>query len=121
MSMKIITILIAYAVGMSVGQILFKVAANRITQGEQNFSVTQLATDPFFILAISLYGFMTILWVWILSRFSLGLAYPFVALSFVFTPAASYFVFGERIDGWYLLALTFILTGLTILLIKTQS
>jgi len=51
------------------------------------------------------------MWLWGLSRFDLGLSYPFVGLSFVFTLAFGYALLGESVNGWRLAGTIFIVIG----------
>ncbi|UTW60372.1 hypothetical protein KFE96_08680 [Kordiimonas sp. SCSIO 12603] len=118
MDIKTLALLIIYTLGLACGQILFKLSAIRQSASENAFSIPSLISDPYFISAITLYGSITIFWIWILTKVSLGLAYPFVALSFVFTPILAYYIFGDKMDIWYVVGLMFILVGLLILFTK---
>ena len=116
-----VVLLAAYALGMSAGQILFKLAADRVntTTGSRLF-ILGLVGNVYFVAAVLLYGLMTVLWVWILTRVPLTKAYPFVVLAFVFTPALAAFLFGERFGSWYVVSILLIVSGLGLLLWKHQ-
>lgn len=88
--------LVIYAGGLSVGQVLFKLAAAAVSStGTPLQRSARLLIEPHFMLAVALYGLLSIAWVWILRSVPLSSAYPFVALSLVVTMAMAVFLFGE--------------------------
>ncbi len=111
-----IFILFGYACGMSLGQVLFKVSADRATAGNADgtFWLTLFKT-PVFYLSLLTYAALTLMWIWILSRIELSKAYPFVALAFVTTPLMAMFFFRESLNPWYFISLAMILGGLALL------
>ncbi|CAG2142541.1 4-amino-4-deoxy-L-arabinose-phosphoundecaprenol flippase subunit ArnE [Cupriavidus campinensis] len=94
--------------GMTLGQILFKMSASASQETGSLFSFKPLAV---LFAAMCLYGVTSIVWVWVLQRISLGKVYPFMALAFVFVPLGTYFLFGERFQPQYLFGVVFILIG----------
>ena len=108
-----IAVLAAYSIGMSAGQVLFKMAANRTSPdkplGERLLDVVQ---NGYFLTALVLYAALAILWVWILSITPLSRAYPFVALAFVLTPLLGGWFFGEVISLRFLVGIALVLGGL---------
>ena len=113
-----IVLLVVYAGGMSIGQVLFKFAADRSKGVAPGGFLAALLRDGYFLTAIALYAGLTVLWVWILMRVPLSRAYPFVVLSFAFTPALASLIFGESLGLWYLVGLGLIVSGLAILVLK---
>lgn len=111
-------ILIAYTFGLSLGQCLFKIAADHARNAVDRAFWPALMTSVHFYASITLYAILTLVWVWILSRVPLSRAYPFVALAFIFTPALSIIFFGESINSWYALGLALILMGLGLIVVK---
>lgn len=103
----------ALAAILCAGQILFKKAALAQTPGA--FALGPLLTSPWFGAAVVLYGLSTVLWVYILSRMPLSLAYPFSLLGAALVPFAAYFLFGEAvgIKVWFGTAL--VLAGLYVM------
>lgn len=95
--------------GISVGQILFKLAAR-----EWELEQSLLAVRPLSILltAFALYGATTLVWVWVLRRSDLGRIYPLMALAFVLVPIGSALFFGERFNSFYYVGLGLVITGL---------
>jgi len=107
-------LLVGYSIGMSGGQILFKMAAIRYaavdgTVAERLFGLLQ---NLHFLSALLLYAGFAILWVWILSFTPLSRAYPFVALAFAVTPLLGALLFGETVSWRFILGILFILSGL---------
>jgi drug/metabolite transporter (DMT)-like permease len=108
-----IVLLAAYAVGMSGGQVLFKLAALRSgAAGSLWERLLGLAFNVYFIGALVLYGGFAILWVWILSFIPLSRAYPFVALAFALTPLLGGLLFGDTISLRLIAGIIFIMCGL---------
>lgn len=108
-----IAVLIAYAVAMAIGQILFKTAALRIgATGSLGERLTALAHNGYFAISIVLYAVLTIVWVWILTFTPLSRAYVFVALSFVITPFFGAALFGEPISLRLVIGIGLIVGGL---------
>lgn len=113
--------LLLYTFGLSLGQCLFKLAADSARLSTtKSFWPALLSTGQFYA-SIMLYAFLTLVWIWILARVSLSRAYPFVALAFVFTPALAVVFFGEKIDLWYALGLGLIIAGLVLIVVKANQ
>jgi drug/metabolite transporter (DMT)-like permease len=116
-----VSLLILYACGMAFGQLLFKSAAGRIAAGadhsflEYFFRTMKLAFDPLFVVAIVLYMFMSVFYVWILSFTPISRAYPFGALAFVLTVAIGAVFFRETVTRMQLIGLASIITGVVLI------
>src|SRR6185369_10807874 len=67
MSAVNVVILLLYGLGMSVGQVMFKIAADRAKARAAGGFLEPLVTDGYFLAAVALYGALTILWVWIMT------------------------------------------------------
>lgn len=114
-----VVVLLGYAAGMSIGQILFKLAADRAAAvGSGAGFWRAVLISPVFFASILLYAALTLLWVWILSRVELSKAYPFVVLALVVTPMLAAYVFGEKLNVWYFISLGLISGGLALLIWK---
>jgi drug/metabolite transporter (DMT)-like permease len=108
-----VAILAAYALGMSGGQVLFKLAALRYAaEGSVAERLLGLMQNAYFLTALVLYAALSVLWVWILTFTPLARAYPFVALAFAVTPLLGGLIFGEAISGRLIAGLLLILGGL---------
>ena len=72
-------LLVFYSLGMACGQLLFKISADRVRRGSVSEGfMAALFTNGYFIAAVTLYGLLTILWVWLLTSVPLSRAYPFI-------------------------------------------
>jgi drug/metabolite transporter (DMT)-like permease len=109
-----VLLLVAYAAGMSGGQILFKMAALRSGDATAGLAdrLLALAFNAYFISALVLYAGYAVLWVWILTVIPLSRAYPFVALAFALTPLLGGLLFGDTISLRLIAGIAFILCGL---------
>ena len=110
-----ILLLAGYAAGMAGGQILFKLASQRLTPGGKLVDhLLELSGNAYFLAAIGLYCALAIAWVWILSFTALSRAYPFVALAFAITPLLGAWLFVEPITARLLIGIAVILVGLVL-------
>ena len=113
-----VLILILYTLGISLGQVQFKVAADHARRQADGGFVAAMLVNGHFYAAILLYGALTVVWVWLLMRIPLSRAYPFVVLSFVFTPVLAALWFGETLNLWYFAGLALIVSGLALIVLK---
>lgn len=112
--------LILFSSLLACGQICFKMAANHLNANSDLPIAQALLTNNWLWGAFILYGFSTLLWVYILRVIPLSFAYPFVALGFIIVPAASWYFFSEQINNWYMIGAGFIIFGLLIITLKSQ-
>lgn len=98
-------------VGLAIGQILFKLSANSLSQ-TGSFFAPKTATALFS--AMALYAITSLAWVWVLQKVELGRVYPLMALAFVLVPLGSYFIFGERFHLQYFLGVSLIMIGIVV-------
>ena len=110
-----ILLLAGYAAGMAGGQILFKLAAQRLTPGGRLVDrLLDLAANGYFVAAVALYCALSVAWVWILSFTPLSRAYPFVALAFAITPLLGAWLFVEPVTLRLMIGVGVILVGLVL-------
>ncbi|QHC35290.1 EamA family transporter [Komagataeibacter xylinus] len=98
-------------VGISIGQILFKLCANGFTKAGSFYDFRSLSI---LLLALVLYGITTIGWIWVLQKIDLGRAYPIMALAFVIVPCLSYLFLGESFNRQYFVGTALIMAGILI-------
>lgn len=72
-------------------------------------------TSPMVWLGLGLYGLSTLLWLWVLSRLDVSLAYPLVSLGFVVTMAVGVLWLGEPFSWLRVAACTLIVVGVSLL------
>lgn len=112
-----VILLVGYAVGIALGQLLFKQAALTLrgaTSDGSSFLWSAL-TNVYLVSAVLLYGALTALWVYILSITDLSKAYPFHALTMVLTPLLAVRLFDERLNASFYLGMAAILVGIFVI------
>jgi drug/metabolite transporter (DMT)-like permease len=98
-------------VGITAGQVLFKLSANSLHQAG---TLLHIGTLLLLLASFALYGLTTIGWVWLLQNVELGRVYPIMALSFALVPLASHFVFGEQFGARYFAGVALIVFGIVV-------
>ena len=93
MSFNQIMLILLTVMLLSVGQVLFKLAAMDM----KNIDISSLL-QPKLILALCVYGIATVLWIAVLRHTPLRIAYPFVGLAFLIVPVLSWFWMDEQIS-----------------------
>jgi drug/metabolite transporter (DMT)-like permease len=108
-----IMLLAAYAAGMAGGQLMFKLAAERLTPGAGvGERLIELSGNAWFYAAFALYCGLALAWIWILTFTPLSRAYPFVALAFAITPLLGAWMFAEPIGARLIAGIVVIAAGL---------
>lgn len=85
--------------GIAGGQILFRLAAERI---DGSRLLASLAMNPWLWVALLVYGFATLLWIHVLRTAPLNRVYPLFALAFVVVPIIEHWVWQQplRWQSW---------------------
>lgn len=83
-------------------QLLLKFGVDKIGHFSFSFShlwpvAWKLATNYFIILGLACYVISVIVWLMVLSRVPVGLAYPMVSIGYIITAIAGYFLLGESL------------------------
>jgi len=108
-------LLIVVSVSLSaLAQLALKIGANAAA-GAQTAGIGQevggLAQSPMVIVGLGLYGLGALLWLFVLGRVPLSLAYPFVGMGFILTMFAGTFVLQENLSGARIVGTLLIATG----------
>ena len=74
-----------------------------------------IALNPYIITGFISYGISILLWLWVLSKVDVSLAYPFQALGYIIVTILAWLIFQENISFTRIIALIFITIGLIIL------
>ena len=74
-----------------------------------------IAFNPYIISGFIAYGVSILLWLWVLSKVDVSLAYPFQALGYIVITILAWIIFQENISYIRIMALIFITIGLIIL------
>lgn len=88
---------------LAVGQVCFKLAAPAFVA----FSIRSLLA-PIFLIALVIYAVATVMWVVVLSRVPLTVAYPIVALSYLIVPLLARAFLNEQLT-WQTFAGAFVI------------
>ena len=99
---------------LAIGQLMFKKAGLSIRGLPLLDALWSLAALPIFYAALFLYGFSTLLWVWILSRVPLNQAYPWAASAMVIVPLLAGWFLGEKAKPVFWLGAALIFVGIII-------
>lgn len=109
--------MVALIATMSLGQIFFKLAANKIVFPEKLTWAwgIETALSPSLIMAVSLYVAGTGFWLLILRQMELSYAYPFVALTFIVVPALGIIFLKEPFSWSLVIGGCFVFCGVAVL------
>ena len=107
---------------MCTGQIFFKKTAIYLLKSNVHISadnfvniIISLLKVPYFFLALIVYACATFLWLFILQKVPLSVAYPFTALAIVIIPLLSIFLFDEKLDVTYWFGSMLIVSGIIVM------
>ena len=107
--------LLVVTLTLGVGQLLFKLAAERLVLGQGARALALSFASYPMLSALALYAAATGLWVYLLHGLALSRAYPFIALAFAVVPLLGAAFFGEALSLRYWLGLSVMLAGLYII------
>lgn len=96
------------------GQFLWKFG---MVNKEDSFSsigdIIKLLFSPYIITGLTMYGFATVLWLFILTRVPLSVAYPLQSLAYVFAVFGAFFVFNEPLSMMKITGVLMIMIGVS--------
>ncbi|MCC7325296.1 MAG: EamA family transporter [Burkholderiales bacterium] len=99
---------------IAVGQLLFKAAAAQWKIDGWSWATIAGFLSPVMLVALAVYGFATLLWVYVLRTVPLSVAYALFSLAFLIVPLLAYFVLGERIGANTLIGGAIIVVGVVV-------
>lgn len=94
---------------LSFGQILFKWASSSLTLNDP-----RSLASPSLIAALVVYGVATVMWILVLKKVPLSLAFPFYGLTFLFVPVLAHYLLGEKIGYQTMVGGTIIMFGVLV-------
>ncbi len=94
---------------LSAGQILFKFAATGVSLGEPKSFVSVHV-----LIALAVYGAATLMWLLVLARLPLSIAFPFYGITFLLVPVLASIFLGDTLRVQTLLGGLIILVGIWI-------
>ena len=108
-------LLLATALSLGAGQVLFKLAATSLQRGGGLSGIAASAVNRYMGLALVVYAVATALWVYVLRDLPLTVAYPFVALAFAVVPILGWLLLGETLSVRYFVGLILIVAGIGVM------
>lgn len=106
--------LLVVALLLGGGQLLFKLAADRLVVGQGLARLAASFVTVPMAGAVLLYGLTTVLWVYLLHGLALSRAYPFIALAFAIVPLLGWLLLDDALGAQYWIGLAIMLAGLYI-------
>jgi len=99
-----------------VGQLLLKMGMLRIGRFSLNISTivqqyARILLNPFVIAGIVSFALSMLVWLYVLSRLELSIAFPFVALNYVLILFVSHFLLKETITPFKIMGVAVIVLG----------
>lgn len=104
--------LLTVALILGVGQLFFKIAAERLVIGQGWMPFARSLVGWPMASVLTLYAAATVLWVYLLHGVPLNRAYPFIAFVFAVVPVLSWIVFREALDARYGVGLLLMMAGI---------
>lgn len=119
MTLRLFMLIIASVSLSAIAQVALKIGTSTAAGGRASGiggEISSIIQSPMVIVGLGLYGFGAVLWLFVLGRVPLSLAYPFVGIGFILTMAAGAFYLHEsisvpRVVGTLLIALGCVLVA----------
>jgi drug/metabolite transporter (DMT)-like permease len=117
--MSTVPLILASVLLVVLGQTLVKLGINSvsgldISNGLASFYL-RILLRPYVLGGAFLYGFATLLWLYVLSKVDLSYAYPFLALTYVLVIISAWLFLGEPIPVLRWIGLSVICIGVLII------
>lgn len=103
-----------FGISLSIGQILFKIAADQKMPDGQPYSILQIVFSLPMIAACVLYGLTIILYVYLLQQIPLSRAYLFSIAGAAIVPFLAILIFKEDFSVKYVLGVALVLSGIAV-------
>uniref|UniRef100_C5D881 EamA domain-containing protein n=1 Tax=Geobacillus sp. (strain WCH70) TaxID=471223 RepID=C5D881_GEOSW len=97
------------------GQFLWKYGMMKTTFKLDPLSIIKILFSPFIFSGLVMYGFATILWLFILSRVPLSIAYPVQSIAYVLAVFGAYFIFNEPLSPTKIIGVILIILGVSLI------
>jgi len=115
-----ILLLLADLVFAASAQLLLKKGMMTLGPLDFNFNniyvlIIGVLKNIYILLAVFLYGFSLMFWLFVISKMKLSAAYPFTALMYVLIVLGSWLIFKETIHVYQWLGVSLIVVGLVFL------
>jgi len=94
---------------VATGQLLFALGAKSTLLTDGKGIITYI--NKYLVVGLIVYAIATVIWIYLLRNIPISIAYPFMSLSFIIVPIASYYVFGDPLNVKILIGGAFIMLG----------
>lgn len=99
-----------------VGQFLWKFGMSKKEHDFGSvFQILKVLFSPYIFTGLVMYGVATVIWLFILSKVQLSVAYPLQSLAYIITLFGAYYIFGEPLTFWKVVGVLFIMLGVSII------
>ncbi len=96
------------------GQFLWKIGmTNRSVSFDSLNAIIRVLISPYILSGLFLYGLATVLWLFILTKVPLSVAYPIQSIAYVIAVFGAYFFLQEDITVWKILGVILIMAGVS--------
>ncbi|OQO99568.1 EamA family transporter [Geobacillus sp. 44B] len=121
MSLVNFVLILLNTVILVAGQFLWKYGMMKTTLKLDPLSIIKILFSPFIFSGLVMYGFATILWLFILSRVPLSVAYPVQSIAYVLAVFGAYFVFHEPLSPTKIIGVILIILGVSLIGISPNT
>lgn len=97
------------------GQFLWKFGMQNQTISLSFVSIVKVLFSPYVFSGLAMYGFATVIWLYILSKVPLSLAYPIQSITYIFAVIGAHFIFNETLTIYKVLGCLLIMLGVTLI------
>ncbi|MDL4839110.1 EamA family transporter [Aquibacillus rhizosphaerae] len=96
------------------GQFLWKFGMEGKTDSFSSIgSIIKVFLSPYILSGLFLYGFATVLWLFILTRVPLSIAYPIQSIAYILAVFGAFFIFKEPLTTYKMVGVILIMTGVS--------
>lgn len=121
MSLVNFVLILLNTVILVAGQFLWKYGMMKTTFKLDPLSIIKILFSPFIFSGLVMYGFATILWLFILSRVPLSVAYPVQSIAYVLAVFGAYFIFHEPLSPTKIIGVILIILGVSLIGISPNT
>lgn len=116
--MKGVPLILTAVLMGAAGQVIMKkgmLIYGEVSAGAVWRQLVPILRVPFVSLGLLCYALSAVLWIAVVSKVDLSLAYPMVSVAYVAVFVASWFLFGEKISGVRVAGLVLIVAGVLVI------
>ncbi|GGD76370.1 EamA family transporter [Paenibacillus nasutitermitis] len=105
-------LILANTLMLVTGQFIWKYGLMQKAKPFESFrTIVELVFSPYILGGLFIYGCATVLWLYIVSKVDLSLAYPIQSLAYVISIVGAYYIFDESLSALKIVGCLLILAG----------